>query len=133
LVAIEGLKVRNMVKNRHLAKSISDAAWSMFRQWLEYFGKLYGVPVIAIPAHYTSVDCSNCGEEVKKTLSIRTHVCHHCGYIADRDWNAALNILAKALNTVGHTGIHACGENDLCADEVTIQRKPTRRNRKPKQ
>jgi putative transposase len=132
LVAIEDLKVGNMVKNRHLAKSISDAAWSMFRQWLEYFGKLYGVPVIAISAYYTSQTCSNCGEEVNKTLSIRTHVCSHCGYIADRDWNAAVNILAKALNTVGHTEIYACGENGLCADLATIQCKPTRRSRKPK-
>ncbi len=133
LVAIEDLKVRNMVRNRHLAKSISDAAWSMFRQWLEYFGKLYGVPVIAVAPHYTSVNCFNCRQEVKKTLAIRTHICPKCGYIADRDWNAALNILAKALNTVGHTGIYACGENDLCADKVTIQCKPTRRNRKPKE
>jgi putative transposase len=133
LVAIEDLKVRNMVKNRHLAKSISDAAWSMFRTWLEYFGRLYGVPVIAIAPHYTSSYCSSCGYELKKSLSIRTHVCPHCGYIADRDWNAALNILAKALNTVGHTGINACGENDLCTEEETIQCKPTRRSRKPKE
>ena len=133
LVAIEDLKVRNMVKNRYLAKSISDAAWSMFRQWLDYFGKLYGVPVIAIAPHYTSQNCSNCNQDVKKSLSERTHVCPHCGYIADRDWNAALNILAKALNTVGHTGIYACGENDLCIEEETIQCKPTRGSRKPKQ
>jgi putative transposase len=133
LVAIEDLKVRNMVRNRHLAKSISDAAWSMFRVWLEYFGKLYGVPVIAIPPHYTSQNCSKCGHEVKKSLSIRTHVCPHCGYIADRDWNAALNILAKALNTVGHTGINASGENDLCLEEAIVQGKPTRGKRKPKE
>jgi len=132
-----------MVKNRHLAKSISDsealaslrasAAWSMFREWLVYFGKLYGVPVIAVPPHYTSQDCSNCDQQVKKSLSVRTHVCPHGGYISDRDWNAALNILAKALNPVGHTGINACGENDLCTEEATIQRKPTRRSRKPKE
>jgi putative transposase len=133
LVAIEDLKVRNMVKNRHLAKSISDAAWSLFREWLAYFGRISGVPVIAVSPHYTSQNCSNCGEEVKKALSIRTHVCPHCGYIADRDLNAALNILMKALNTVGHTGINAWGENDLCAQLVTTERKPTRRARKPKQ
>jgi putative transposase len=111
LVAIEDLKVRNMVlakrgaisaQNRHLAKSISDAAWSLFRQWLAYFGRISGVPVIAVAPHYTSQNCSSCGKEVKKALSIRTHVCPHCGYIADRDLNAALNILMKALSTVGH-------------------------------
>lgn len=133
LVAIEDLKVRNMVNNRHLSKSISDAAWSLFREWLVYFGKLYGVPIIAVPPHYTCQDCSNCGQEVKKSLSVRTHVCPHCSYTAERDLNAALNILIKSLNTVGHTGINACRENDLCADEVTIQRKPTRRSRKSKE
>ncbi|MEQ8754404.1 MAG: transposase, partial [Coleofasciculus sp. G1-WW12-02] len=97
LVAIEDLQVRNMVKNHHLAKSISDASWTLFRQWLEYFGKVFDVPVIAVAPHYTSQDCSNCGQEVKKTLSTRTHQCPHCGYINDRDTNAAINILMKAL------------------------------------
>ncbi len=97
LVAIEDLKVRNMVKNHHLAKSISDASWTLFRQWLEYFGKVFDVPVIAVAPHYTSQDCSNCGQEVKKTLSTRTHKCPSCGYTDDRDANAAVNILMKAL------------------------------------
>jgi putative transposase len=97
LVAIEDLKVRNMVKNHHLAKSISDASWTLFRQWLEYFGKVFDVPVIAVAPHYTSQNCSNCGHEVKKALSTRTHKSPHCGYIDDRDTNAAINILVKAL------------------------------------
>ncbi len=97
LVAIEDLKVRNLVKNHHLAKSISDASWTLFRQWLEYFGRVFDVPVIAVAPHYTSQNCSNCGQEVKKTLSTRTHKCLHCGYIDDRDANAAINILMKAL------------------------------------
>jgi putative transposase len=132
LVAIEDLKVANMLKNPHLAKSISDAAWSLFREWLAYFGRISGVPVIAVAPHYTSQNCSSCGQEVKKALSIRTHVCPHCGYIADRDLNAALNILIKALSTVGHTGINAWGENDLCVQLATTERKPTRRAKKPK-
>ena len=107
LVAIENLKVRNMVRNHCLAKSISDAAWYRFREWLEYFGRMYGVPVISVPPHFTSQNCSNCGEKVEKTLSVRTHICPHCGYVADRDENAALNILNKALqqlSTTGHVG-----------------------------
>jgi putative transposase len=81
LVAIEDLKVRNMVKNHHLAKSISDASWTLFRQWLEYFGKVFDVPVIAVAPHYTSQDCSNCGAVVNKTLSTGTHKCPDCGHI----------------------------------------------------
>jgi putative transposase len=104
LVAYEDLQVRNMVKNRKLSKSISDAAWSAFRNWLEYFGKVLGVATVAVPPHYTSANCSNCKKVVKKSLSQRTHRCHHCGFVLDRDWNAARNILELALRTVGHTG-----------------------------
>lgn len=61
IVAIEDLKVRNMVKNHHLAKSISDASWSLFREWLKYFALKFGKVVIAVPPHYTSQNCSGCG------------------------------------------------------------------------
>jgi putative transposase len=133
LVAYEDLMVRNMVKNTKLSKSISDAAWSAFRQWLEYFGKVFGVATVAVPPHYTSQNGSNCGEGVSKSLSTRTHKCPDCGHVQDRDWNAAINILELALRTVGHTGTKASGENDLCVGEETPQRKPTRRKRKPKE
>ncbi len=138
LVAYEDLKVRNMVKNRHLAKSISDAAWTQFRKWVEYFGKVFGVVTVAVPPHYTSQNCSNCGLVVKKALSVRTHVCHHCGYTQDRDWNAARNILEIGLRTVGHTGTssleleNASGETDQYLGEATPSSKSTRGKRKPK-
>jgi putative transposase len=103
LVAYEDLQVRNLVKNRKLAKSISEAAWSNFRQWLEYFGKVFGAVTVAVPEHYTSQNCSNCGEVVKKSLSQRTHRCMYCGVVLDRDSNAAINILELGLRTVGHT------------------------------
>ncbi|EAW36122.1 transposase [Lyngbya sp. PCC 8106] len=102
LVAVENLRIRNMVKNHHLAKSISDAAWYRFREWLEYMARVYGVPVIAVEPAYTSQNCSNCGEKVVKTLSTRTHECPHCGYIADRDENAARNILKSALKQLSN-------------------------------
>jgi putative transposase len=109
LVAIENLRIGNMVRNHKLAQSIYDAAWYRFREWLEYFGRIYGVPVVAVEPAYTSQNCSNCGEKVVKTLSTRIHRCPHCGYVADRDHNAAQNILKSALkqlsDTVGHTGI----------------------------
>jgi putative transposase len=109
LVAYEDLNVKGIIRNRKLAKSISDAGWSTFRQWLEYFGHKYGKSTVAVPAHQTSQICSNCGAVVKKSLSTRTHVCE-CGYTEDRDINAAINILQRGLNTLGHSGIYAWGE-----------------------
>lgn len=131
-VAYEDLQVKNMVKNHKLAKSISDAAWSQFAQWLQYFGKVYGKTVVAVAPGYTSQDCSSCGNRVQKSLSVRTHICL-CGAVLDRDHNAALNILAKGLkaraginlNTVGHTGINAWGQTDLYPLVVTSTGKPT--------
>ena len=118
-VAYEDLQVKNMVRNRKLAKSISDAAWSQFAQWLHYLGSVYGKTVVAVAPEYTSQDCSGCGATVKKSLSVRNHTCS-CGTVLDRDHNAALNILAKGLkqagivlNTVGHTEINAWGQTDL--------------------
>jgi putative transposase len=110
LVAYEDLNVKGLIRNRHLAKSISDAGWSTFRRWLEYFGVKYGKVTVAVPPHYTSQTCSNCGETVYKALSVRTHQCPHCGYEADRDVNAAINILRLGLRTVGHTGTYTLGE-----------------------
>jgi putative transposase len=115
LIAYEDLQVRNMVKNHKLAKSISDASWSMFRDWVEYFGKVFGKVTIAVPPQYTSQNCSTCGALVKKSLSERTHQCSHCGTVLDRDHNAALNILAIGLNRVGHTQISTPVESSTSA------------------
>ena len=100
LIAIEDLQVKNMVRNHKLAKSISDASWSMFRTWLEYFGQVFNREIVAVKPHFTSQNCSSCGEVVKKSLSVRTHVCS-CGCRLDRDHNAAINI----LNRAGHAQI----------------------------
>jgi putative transposase len=130
-IAYEDLLVLNMVKNHKLAKSISDAAWSQFAQWLQYLGKVYGKTVVAVAPQYTSQNCSTCGNTVKKSLSVRTHVCS-CGTVLDRDHNAALNILALALrqagidlNTLGHREINAFGQTDLYSQVVTSTSKPT--------
>lgn len=107
LIAYEDLKIRNMVKNHHLAKSIHDASWGTFLRWVKAYGTMHAIAIIAVPAQYTSQACSECGTLVKKTLSVRTHMCTGCGVVLDRDHNAALNILDKALErTVGHTGTH---------------------------
>ncbi|MGB3510329.1 MAG: zinc ribbon domain-containing protein [Microcoleaceae cyanobacterium] len=61
------------MRNRKLAKSINDAAWSLLRKWIEYFGIKYGRLTIAVAPEYTTEECFNCGKRIKKSLSVRTH------------------------------------------------------------
>jgi putative transposase len=103
LVAYEDLRIKNLVKNHCLSKSINDAGWYQFRKWLEYFGAKFGKITVAVNPAYTSQECSKCGTLIKKSLSMRTHACQ-CGFALDRDWNAAVNILKLALSTTGHMG-----------------------------
>ncbi len=127
VIAQVDLRIKNLVKNHCLAKSINDAAWYQFREWLEYFGVKFGKITIAVPPNYTSQNCSNCGEVVKKSLSTRTHQCK-CGCVLDRDENVAINILKKGLSTVGHTGtfgldpMNAWGENTSTFSEVILSK-----------
>jgi putative transposase len=85
-----------MVKNHHLAKSIMDASWGAFLDILSAKAASAGHEVIRVTPRFTSQKCHQCGEIVQKSLSVRTHLCPFCGYVADRDVNAAHNILAKA-------------------------------------
>src|SRR6266702_2540170 len=77
--------------------SIHDSGWGTFFSWVKAYGLMHNVPVIAVAPQFTSQECSACGAVVKKSLSVRTHICTSCGVVLDRDHNAALNILAKAL------------------------------------
>jgi len=89
----ENLNISELLKNSHLAKSISDASWGIFLNMLSYKLKMLARELVLVPAHYTSQKCSSCGELIQKGLSVRTHLCPYCGFIADRDYNAARNIL----------------------------------------
>ena len=62
VIVLENLNVRGLVKNHKLALSISDVSWSIFREWLEYFGKIFDREIIAVDPKFTSLDCSNCGK-----------------------------------------------------------------------
>ena len=107
LIAYEHLQIRNMVRNHHLAKSIHYAGWGTFLRWVRHYGLLHDIPVIAVPPQFTSQKCSACGAMVKKSLSVRTHICLGCGVVLDRDHNAAKNILQEALSSIrGGTGGH---------------------------
>ena len=94
VIAVEKLNVRGMVKNHCLAKSISDASWSMFRSVLTGKAERANRLVVAVNPAYTSQRCSGCGDIQKKSLSVRTHRCTVCGLVLDRDTNAAVNIKA---------------------------------------
>jgi putative transposase len=120
VVAYEDLRIKNMVRNHCLAKSINDASWYQFRLWMEYFGKVFGRITIAVNPQYTSQECSSCGEVVKKALSTRTHVCK-CGCMLDRDHNAARNILSRGLGTVGHIGTFGLEPSNASGDETSTQ------------
>ncbi|WP_073951804.1 RNA-guided endonuclease InsQ/TnpB family protein [Streptomyces kebangsaanensis] len=97
-LVIEDLTVRNMVRNRSLARAISDAAWSQFRSLLEYKAAWYGRDVIAVDRWFPSSKlCSHCGIlQPEMPLSVRTWTCA-CGTTHDRDENAAKNLLAAGL------------------------------------
>ena len=80
------------------------------------FGKI----TVAVPPQYTSVNCSECGAKVTKTLSTRTHKCK-CGCVLDRDENAARNILSIGLRTVGHTGTKAWGDETAILEGASYE------------
>lgn len=107
VIYVEDLQVRPMVRNHHLAKSISDAGWAAFRTILTSKAVYAGKWVVAVPAQYTSQDCSGCGERVPKSLSVRTHICPSCGLVIDRDENAARNILRAGQARQGAVAVAA--------------------------
>ena len=99
LIAMEDLSTKNLMQNHHLARSIADASWAKIKSMLTYKCDWYGKKLILVDARYTSQICSHCGEKTgKKPLHIRRFDCPHCHSLdIDRDVNAAINILNKAL------------------------------------
>lgn len=97
LIAVEDLQIKNMVRNHHLAKSIADAGWGIFLAILAYKAEEAGRQLVKVNPRNTSQACSSCGAIVPKTLSQRWHRCPECGHEADRDTNAAINVLRLAL------------------------------------
>src|SRR5437763_4207170 len=112
VIAVEKLTLPNMVQNHSLAKSILDASWGAFLDILEDKAARAGHQVIRVNPRFTSQKCFQCGEVVQKSLSVRTHICPFCGYIADRDVNAAQNILKNARQ--GH-GLQESTYTDGCS------------------
>lgn len=107
VVCVESLKVKNMIRNPSLSKSIADASWGEFTRQLQYKGEWAGRSVVAIdPFFPSSKRCSCCGFTMQKMpLDVRKWYCPECGADHDRDVNAARNIKAAGL------AVLACGES----------------------
>ena len=98
VLVAEDLRVSNMVKNKHLSKSISDASWGIFFKWCADIAERDGLHFHQVDPKNTSQTCSCCGQKSPKKLSlaIRTFDCQFCDTVLDRDHNAAINILFRA-------------------------------------
>ena len=101
-IVVETLKIKNLMKNRKLSKSIADIGWSMFINMIMYKAERYGKELIQIDQWYPSSQiCSHCHQnDGKKALSIREWTCTHCHIKHDRDINAAINIRNKGLDLI---------------------------------
>jgi putative transposase len=125
-IVIEDLTVRNMVKDHHLARAISDAAWRQFRTMLEYKAAWYGREVIAVDRWFPSSRlCSACGTLAETMpLTVRAWTCR-CGTTHDRDVNAARNILAEGLSVIAcGAGVRPQRESSRTGQSATKQESP---------
>jgi putative transposase len=93
LIFLERLRILNMTKNHRLARRILDSSWYTFKAMCYYKANR----VVEVEPAYSSVDCSNCGHKVPKSLAVRTHSCPKCCAVLDRDYNSALNHLQNGL------------------------------------
>jgi len=111
LIALEDLTLAFLLGNGHLALSAHDAGLAEFQHLLAYKAESAGTRVVTVIPAYTSQVCSACGAVVEKDLSVRVHRCPHCGYTADRDVNAAQNILVLAVKSArtGPPGANVAG------------------------
>jgi putative transposase len=100
-ICLEELSIKKMIEGSYFAKSITDASWNQFRQFLTYKAAEAGRSLELVNPAYTSQDCYQCGYREAKKLSTREHRCPRCGYRTTRDYNAAQNILALGLDGLG--------------------------------
>ncbi len=107
VIVFENLNIRGMLKNHCLAKSISDASWNQLVRFTSYKAENAGRCAVQVNPRNTSQRCSCCGEIVEKDLSVRIHACPCCGLRLHRDHNAARNILALGLQSIGQATIEA--------------------------
>ena len=115
ITVFEDLKVKNMVKDNHLSKSISDVAWSKFTTYTKNKAEEAGSIVVFVNPNNTSQMCSRCGQIVKEKLKDRIHSCE-CGLVIDRDENAAINILRLGLQSLRKSKSKSKIDRSLCRE-----------------
>lgn len=101
-IIFENLNIKKMLTNPYLKKHIKDASWNFLITSTINKAEEAGCIVVLVDPRNTSQMCSQCGQIVKKELSVRIHKCPHCGLVMDRDLNAAKNILRLGLQSLEH-------------------------------
>ncbi len=126
-ICVEDLNIKDLKEKGNptgLHRSIHDASWGRFYSYLAYKAESAGTKLIKVNPRNTSQMCSNCGIIVKKTLSERVHECPYCGFVADRDYNAAVNIhrlgMEQPFEPVEMQSISQPGKSSISRAVVTI-------------
>ncbi|MEK6878453.1 MAG: RNA-guided endonuclease TnpB family protein [Nanoarchaeota archaeon] len=110
IISVEKLQIKNMVKNHHLARSISDASWGCFVQMLSYKVEKTGGQIVKVNPKNTSRTCSKCGNIQDMPLANREFKCLRCGFVCHRDLNASINLDRVGLTQISSSEENACGE-----------------------
>jgi len=101
LVAVEDLDVKGMLESPPNSRNTATAAWNTFTEMLEYKCEREGTHFVEVEPEGTTKECAQCGVATDKPLWVREHSCPACGFEADRDANAASNILSRGLSKLG--------------------------------
>ncbi|MEF8841728.1 MAG: transposase [Haloarculaceae archaeon] len=139
LVAVEDLDVKGMMESPSNSRNTASAAWRTFLSLLEYKCEREGTHFVAVNPRGTTKECAACGVETAKPLWVRDHSCPSCGFTADRDWNAAWNILSRGIKQLGEgrseatpvetalpTGTHSVpAKRVIEAGSPTLKREPS--------
>ena len=105
LVAVENLDIKGLLESPRNSRNTASAAWSTFTDMLETKCEREGTHFVEVDPDGTTKECAQCGVETEKPLWLREHSCPACGFEADRDANAAWNVLSRGLTKpgVGHS------------------------------
>jgi len=114
LIVFEDLNIQDMQQgdNKVINRGIADVAWGQFVNHTHVKAVEAGRSVVQVNPRGTTQECSGCGQIVTKGLSVRVHNCTHCGLKIGRDLNAAINILARGLTSIGNQSVEAAASLD---------------------